>query len=83
MLGTWSGDGLAWIEAPPFTTELKFAEVLLPEGLLTFYRDARKVCATALQARALANEPPLFSLLVLPCVGQRSNGRWGMSWGQS
>jgi hypothetical protein len=55
-------DGLAWIEDPPFTAELKFAEVLLPEGLLTFYQDARKVCATALQARALANEPPLFSL---------------------
>jgi hypothetical protein len=24
------GDELAWIEAPPFTAELKFAEVLLP-----------------------------------------------------
>jgi hypothetical protein len=56
-------DGLAWIEVPPFTAELKYAEALLPEGLFTFYRDARKVCATALQARALANEPPLFSLL--------------------
>jgi hypothetical protein len=52
------GDGLAWIEAPPFTAELRYAESLLPEGLCTFYRDARKVCATALQARALANEPP-------------------------
>ena len=52
------GDVLAWIEAPPFTAELKYAEALLPEGLLTFYRDARRVCATALQARALANEPP-------------------------
>ena len=52
------GDGLVWIEAPPFTTELRYAESLLPEGLLTFYRDARQVCATALQARALANEPP-------------------------
>jgi hypothetical protein len=53
-----AGDGLVWIEAPPFTTELRYAESLLPEGLCTFYRDARKVCATALQARALANEPP-------------------------
>jgi hypothetical protein len=52
------GEGLEWIEAPPFTTELEYAESLLPEGLCTFYRDARKVCATALQARALANEPP-------------------------
>jgi hypothetical protein len=52
------GDGLAWIEAPPFTAELEYAESLLLEGLLTFYRDARRVCATALQARALANGPP-------------------------
>ena len=52
------GEGLDWIEVPPFTTELRYAESLLPEGLCTFYRDARKVCATALQARALANEPP-------------------------
>jgi hypothetical protein len=57
-------DELTWIEAPPFTAELKYAESLLPAGLLTFYRDARRVCATALQARALANEPPpLVSLL--------------------
>jgi hypothetical protein len=53
-----AGDGLDWIEAPPFTSELKYAETLLPDGLCTLYRDARKVCATALQARALANEPP-------------------------
>ncbi|HTG18637.1 MAG TPA: hypothetical protein VK681_01260 [Reyranella sp.] len=51
------GEGLHWIEAPPFTTGLRYAESLLPEGVLTFYRDARRVCATALQARALANEP--------------------------
>jgi hypothetical protein len=52
------GEGLDWIEIPPFTTELKYAESLLPDGLCTFYRDARKICATALQARALVNEPP-------------------------
>lgn len=58
-------DGLGWVEVPPFTAELNYAESLLPEGLLTFYRDARRVCATALQARALANEPPpLVSNLV-------------------
>jgi|HubBroStandDraft_6_1064221.scaffolds.fasta_scaffold1060111_2 hypothetical protein len=58
-------DGLGWIEAPAFTAELRYAESLLPEGLMTFFRDARKVCATALQARALANEPPpLVSNLV-------------------
>ena len=53
-----SGAGLSWIEVPPFTADLKSAESLLPEGLVTFFRDARRVCATALQARALANEPP-------------------------
>ena len=53
-----SGEALDWIEAPPFTSVLKYAESLLPDGLCTLYRDARKVCATALQARALANEPP-------------------------
>ena len=59
------GEGLDWIEVPPFTTELRYAESLLPEGLCTFYRDARKVCATALQARALANEPsPMVSNIV-------------------
>jgi hypothetical protein len=52
------GEGLDWLEVPPFTTELRYAESLLPEGLCTFYCDARKVCATALQARAIANEPP-------------------------
>jgi hypothetical protein len=52
------GEALDWIEAPPFTSVLKYAESLLPDGLCTLYRDARKVCATALQARALANEPP-------------------------
>jgi hypothetical protein len=71
------GDVLAWIEAPPFTVELKYAEALLPEGLLTFYRDARKVCATALQARALANEPPpLVSLLSDLRAGDDGHGLW-------
>jgi hypothetical protein len=65
LVGHCPGDGLAWIEVPPFTAEVKYAESLLPEGLLTFYRDARRVCAAALQARALANEPPpLVSNLV-------------------
>ena len=50
----WPSVGPAWIEAPPFTAELKHAQSLLPEGVATFFRDARRVCATALQARALA-----------------------------
>jgi hypothetical protein len=53
------GDGLAWIEVPAFTAELMFAESLLPGGLFTLYRDAQRVRATTLQARALANEPPV------------------------
>ena len=51
-------DGAHLDRGSPYTAELKFAESLLPDGLLTFYRDARRVCATALQARTLANEPP-------------------------
>jgi hypothetical protein len=66
-------DGLTWIEAPRYTAELKFAESLLPDGLLTFYRDARRVCATALQARALANEPP-------PMVSTSLSGEVASSW---
>ena len=54
------GGGIAWIEVPPFTADLRCARSLLPKALVTFYRDARKLCATALQARALANEPPLL-----------------------
>jgi hypothetical protein len=50
--------GLVWIEVPLFTAELKHAKSLLPKGLMTFFHDARRVCATALQARALTNEPP-------------------------
>jgi hypothetical protein len=52
------GEGHAWIEAPPYTTHVTYAESLLPDGLSTFYRDPRRLCATALQACALANEPP-------------------------
>jgi hypothetical protein len=28
------GEGLDWIEAPPFTANLRYAEALLPEGAL-------------------------------------------------
>ena len=68
LLAHCPGGGLAWTEAPPFTAELKYAESLLPEGLSTFYRDARRVCATALQARALANEPPLIVSNIVQCA---------------
>ena len=42
------GTEIGWIEAPPFTEELKYAETLLPEGVITICRDPRRVCATAL-----------------------------------
>jgi hypothetical protein len=66
-------DGLAWIEVPAFTAELKVAESLLPDGLLTFFRDVRRVCATALQARALANDLP-------PMVSTSLSGEVASSW---
>ncbi len=51
------GAGREWIEAPPFTEELRYAETLVPEGLATIARDPRIVCATALHARALTSAP--------------------------
>jgi hypothetical protein len=53
------GAGREWIQAPPFTEELRYAETLVPEGLATIARDPRIVCATALNARALTSAPPL------------------------
>jgi hypothetical protein len=52
------GGGVGWIEAPPFTAELRYAETLLPDGVRTICRDPRRVCATALHARALLGAPP-------------------------
>lgn len=64
------GGEVGWIEVPPFTEELKYAQSLLPEGLSTFYRDASAVCGTALLARHLANEPPpLLSNMFEFCRG--------------
>ena len=50
------GAGRGWIQAPPFTEELRYAETLVPDGLATIARDPRIVCATALHARALTSE---------------------------
>lgn len=49
---------VGWIEAPPFTSELAYAEALLPDGVRTILRDPMKVCAAALRARALSDAPP-------------------------
>jgi hypothetical protein len=51
------GAGCGWIQAPPFTAELRYAEALVPEGLATIARDPRIICATALHARALMSAP--------------------------
>ena len=50
--------GIGWVEAPPFTAELKYAETLLPDGVVTICRDPRRLCATALVVRALTGAPP-------------------------
>ena len=48
-----------WVEAPPFTEDLKYARSLVPEGLYTISRDPRIVCAAALAALATTEAPPL------------------------
>ena len=48
---------VGWIEAPPFTAELRYAEALLPDGVRTMLKDPIKVCAAALRARALSDAP--------------------------
>jgi hypothetical protein len=48
-----------WVEAPPFTEDLKYARSLVPEGLYTISRDPRIVCAAALAALAITEAPPL------------------------
>jgi hypothetical protein len=64
------GAGRGWIEAPPFTEELQYAETLVPEGLATIARDPRRVCATALHARALTSAPaPRVSNIFEFCRG--------------
>jgi hypothetical protein len=58
------GAGCEWIEAPPFTAEPRYAEALVPEGLVTIAKDPRIICATALHARALmsARAPRVSSI---------------------
>ena len=48
---------VGWIEAPPFTAELRYAEELLPDGVRTILKDPMKVCAAALNARARCDAP--------------------------
>ena len=46
-----------WIEAPPFTGELKYAALLLPDGIHALSRDPAMVCATALSVLAMTAGP--------------------------
>jgi len=67
--------GCKWIEAPPFTTELGYAESLLPEGLFDLLPGCpSSVCATALQAAGSSpmSRPPMASTL--------SRGEEASSW---
>jgi len=48
-----------WVETPPFSTDLRYAASLMPDGLYLISRDPRVACATALSARALAGTPPI------------------------
>ena len=53
------GDAEVWIEAPPFTTDLTYAETLLPDGVCTIIKDPMTVCAIGLRSRARLKVPPL------------------------
>ena len=48
-----------WVEVPPFTSDMKYATSLVPDGLYTISRDPRIVCSTALMALAITNAPPI------------------------
>ncbi|MEA2913429.1 MAG: hypothetical protein QOJ15_5510 [Bradyrhizobium sp.] len=48
-----------WVEVPPFTSDMKYAASLVPDGLYTISRDPRIVCSTALTALAITNAPPI------------------------
>ncbi len=47
----------AWIEAPPFTGDLKYAVLLLPDGIHALSRDPAMVCATGLSVLAMTAGP--------------------------
>jgi hypothetical protein len=64
------GAAIGWVEAPPFTAELKYAETLLPDRVVTILKDPRLVCAAALRARALSDAPPPHvSSMMDACLG--------------
>lgn len=51
---------MGWLDAPHYTEDLNLAKSLLPEGLATIANDPRAICATALMAIAMTDQPPLL-----------------------
>ena len=49
-----------WLDAPPYTADIGMAKTLVPMGLGTISPEARIVCATALFAIAILDEPPVL-----------------------
>ena len=51
---------MGWLDAPHYTEDLNWAKSLLPEGLAAISNDPRVVCAIALMAIAMTDQPPLL-----------------------
>lgn len=48
----------SWLESPPFTSDMKYAAWLVPDGLHTISKEPLIVCSTALTALAILGAPP-------------------------
>jgi hypothetical protein len=51
---------MGWLDAPHYTEDLNWAKSLLPEGLAAISKDPRVVCAIALMAIAMTDQPALL-----------------------
>jgi len=51
---------MGWLDAPHYTEDLNWAKSLLPEGLAAISNDPRVVCAIALMAIAMTDQPALL-----------------------
>jgi|SRR5215216_3936511 hypothetical protein len=51
---------MGWLDAPPYTEDLNWAKTLVPEGVATISNDPRIVCAIALMAIVMTDQPPLL-----------------------
>jgi hypothetical protein len=59
--------GTEWYVSPPYTYELQYANLLLPENVLTIAKEARQVCSIALNAMVAAhrNATPARALVMI------------------